>query len=91
MQKKSSKSFYAQDNCTGCGICESIKLLNDTLEYIEKNLTGVLHINEISKVACASRFHFQRMFYALTRFTPNGFLPQATNRFRDLVLRSITG
>lgn len=48
---------------------ETITLLNNTLEYIERNLDAVLNIDDISKVACSSRYHFQRVFYALTGFT----------------------
>ncbi len=48
---------------------ETIMLLSNTLEYIERNLDADLNIDDISKVACSSRYHFQRVFYALTGFT----------------------
>jgi len=53
---------------------EAIKVLNNVIEYIEDNLEGKLEIEEISKVACFSKFHFQRMFYALTGFTINEYI-----------------
>ena len=52
----------------------TITLLNDTLEYIERNLDAVLNIDDISKVACLSRYHFQRVFYALTGFTVTQYI-----------------
>lgn len=48
---------------------ETITLLNDALECIEENLYAKLNIDDISKVACLSRYHFQRVFYALTGLT----------------------
>jgi AraC family transcriptional regulator len=48
---------------------ETIQLLNNAIEYIERNLDATLNIDDISKVAYSSRYHFQRIFYALTGFT----------------------
>jgi AraC family transcriptional regulator len=48
---------------------EIIKCLNNAIEYIEDNLDSNLEIDEIAKVAFTSRYHFQRMFHALTGFT----------------------
>ncbi|WP_243124393.1 AraC family transcriptional regulator [Clostridium sp. AWRP] len=53
---------------------ETIRMLNNTLEYIENNLDMELNIEDISKVACSSRYHFQRMFYALTGFTVSQYI-----------------
>lgn len=53
---------------------ETIILLNNTLEYIERNLDASLNIDDISKVACSSRYHFQRVFYALTGFTVTQYI-----------------
>ena len=52
----------------------TIKLLNNALEYIERNLDTALNIDDISKVACSSRYHFQRIFYALTGFTVTQYI-----------------
>lgn len=49
-------------------------LLNNTLEYIERNLCTTLNIDDISKVACSSRYHFQRVFHALTGFTVTQYI-----------------
>jgi AraC family transcriptional regulator len=51
-----------------------IKLLNDVIEYIESNLEEKLDIDEISKIAYSSRYHFQRVFYALTGFTVTEYI-----------------
>ena len=53
---------------------ETIALLNNALEYIEKNLDAELNIDDISKAACSSRYHFQRVFYALTGFTVTQYI-----------------
>lgn len=45
---------------------EGLQRMNDSLEYIEGNLDSTLHIEEIAKVACMSKFHFQRMFQMIT-------------------------
>lgn len=55
-------------------ILETIKLLNNTIQYIERNLDKTLDIDEISKIACSSRYHFQRVFYALTGFTVTEYI-----------------
>lgn len=55
-------------------IIEIITRLNNTLEYIESNLTSTLNIDDISKVAYSSRYHFQRMFYSLTGFTVTQYI-----------------
>ncbi|MBU3098943.1 AraC family transcriptional regulator [Clostridium sp. DSM 17811] len=52
----------------------TIILLNNTLEYIERNLDTALNIDDISKVACSSRYHFQRVFHALTGFTVTQYI-----------------
>lgn len=53
---------------------ETIILLNNAIEYIEKNLDSALSIDDISKAACSSRYHFQRIFHALTGFTVTQYI-----------------
>ncbi|WP_434297736.1 AraC family transcriptional regulator [Clostridium sporogenes] len=53
---------------------ETIMLLNNTLEYIEKNLHTAINIDDIAKVACSSRYHFQRVFHSLTGFTVTQYI-----------------
>ncbi|HCO73283.1 MAG TPA: AraC family transcriptional regulator, partial [Clostridium sp.] len=48
---------------------EIIKDINNAIEYIEDNLGSNISIDEIAKVALTSRYHFQRMFHALTGVT----------------------
>lgn len=48
---------------------EIIKCLNNAIDYIENNLDSTLNIDEISKVTFTSRYHFQRLFHAITGFT----------------------
>lgn len=48
---------------------EIIKCLNNAIDYIENNLNSDLDVDKIAKAAFTSRYHFQRMFHALTGFT----------------------
>lgn len=41
---------------------EWLECLNKAIDYIEENLDGEIDLNEVSKIACCSTFHFQRMF-----------------------------
>lgn len=41
---------------------EWLNRLNSAINYIEEHLTEELDLNEVSKIACCSTFHFQRMF-----------------------------
>lgn len=43
-----------------------IDQLNAAVGYIEDNLAGEIDYAEIARVACASPYHFQRMFAAIT-------------------------
>jgi len=43
--------------------------MNAAVEYIEGNLDGVLSIEDVAKVACCSKYHFHRMFYASFKIT----------------------
>ena len=41
---------------------EWIERLNNAVTYIEDNIKGDIDIDEASKIACCSTYHFQRMF-----------------------------
>lgn len=41
---------------------EWIERLNNAVHYIEENLRGTIDLEEVSKIACCSTYHFQRMF-----------------------------
>lgn len=66
---------------------EIIKSLNKTFDYIEVNLDSQIDIDEIAKVAFVSRYHFQRMFHALTGFTLGEYI---RNRRLTLAAEELT-
>lgn len=41
---------------------EWLERLNESLEYIEGNLDGVIEYEKAAKIACCTAYHFQRMF-----------------------------
>jgi AraC family transcriptional regulator len=41
---------------------DSLKKMNESLSYIEKNLTGDIDFKEVARLAYCSEYHFQRMF-----------------------------
>lgn len=41
---------------------DSLKKMNDALNYIEENLTNVIDFKEVARLAFCSEYHFQRMF-----------------------------
>lgn len=41
---------------------DSLRQLNQALEYIEKHLTEDIDFNEVAKIAYCSEYHFKRMF-----------------------------
>lgn len=53
---------------------EIINYLNNAIEYIENNLDSTIEIDDIAKVACTSRYHFQRLFHAFTGFTLSEYI-----------------
>jgi len=58
----------------GNGNLDTIQLLNNTIEFIENNLDNTLDIDEIAKTSNSSKYHFQRVFYALTGFTVSEYI-----------------
>ena len=48
--------------------------MNLAIEYIEENLDSAIAIDEVAKVACASKYHFHRMFYAAFKVTPADYI-----------------
>lgn len=44
------------------GNMEWIQRLNQTIGYIEENITGEIDYGTLAKTACCSSYHFQRMF-----------------------------
>jgi AraC family transcriptional regulator len=48
---------------------EMIQRMMASIDYIESRLDQPLDIDEIAKVACLSKFHYQRMYHMLTGVT----------------------
>ncbi|MBH5319690.1 AraC family transcriptional regulator [Paenibacillus sp. GSMTC-2017] len=48
---------------------EALIRLSNAIEHMEKQMEERLNIEELSRIACMSTFHFQRMFHMLTGLT----------------------
>ncbi|HWO95793.1 MAG TPA: AraC family transcriptional regulator [Bacillus sp. (in: firmicutes)] len=48
---------------------EMLQRMNGCLQYIEDHLDGKLDLEELARLSCCSKFHFQRMFHMVTGFT----------------------
>ncbi|ATO48414.1 effector binding domain-containing protein [Brevibacillus laterosporus] len=48
--------------------------IQNSIEFIEKNLQEELNITEISSKSCFSAFHFQRIFQAITGFSVQEYI-----------------
>ena len=48
---------------------DSLKSMNDALNYIEENFTNDIDFNEVARLAFCSAYHFQRMFSYLAGIT----------------------
>jgi len=53
---------------------ETLVLLRQAIEYMEDRLQTKLEIEDIAKSALSSKYHFQRMFHALTGFTVTEYI-----------------
>lgn len=51
-----------------------VNRINKVVEHIEENLDADLSLENLSKIACFSPFHFHRIFYALLEETPNSYI-----------------
>ncbi|WP_127534476.1 effector binding domain-containing protein [Paenibacillus kobensis] len=67
---------------------EALRLLKQSLDYIEEHLDRPLEIEAIAKAAMSSKFHFQRMFHALTGFTVTEYI---RNRRLTLAAEELAG
>lgn len=45
---------------------DSLKSLNDAINYIEQHLTGEIDLKKVAQIALCSEYHFQRMFSFLS-------------------------
>ncbi|MEF2966278.1 AraC family transcriptional regulator [Paenibacillus sp. M1] len=66
---------------------ETLRLLRDAIDYIEAHLESEIRL-EVAKTALSSKFHFQRMFHALTRFTVTEYI---RNRRLTLAAEALAG
>lgn len=53
---------------------ETLVLLRQAIDYIEDRLEKKLEIEDIAQAALSSKYHFQRMFHALTGFTVTEYI-----------------
>ena len=59
-----------------------VERVNRAISHITCNLTQLLRLAEVSKAACFSPFHFQRIFKAQLGETLNQFVPRQRLRPR---------
>lgn len=53
---------------------EWVERLNESMRYIEEHLTDELDYNELSRIACCSTYHFQRMFTYMAGMTLSEYI-----------------
>jgi len=53
---------------------EWLNRINDSIDYIETNLTGKIEYEEAAKIACSSLSRFQNMFMFITDITPSEYV-----------------
>lgn len=46
-----------------------LRRMNLAVDYIEENLNGEIDIEDVSKIACCSKFHFHRVFFSYFNVT----------------------
>ena len=52
-----------------------LEKMSGAIDFIEQNLESSLKVEDVAKVACCSKYHFHRMFFAC--FTQICFLAAA--------------
>jgi AraC family transcriptional regulator len=67
---------------------ETLNLLRQAIDYMEDHLHSTIEIDQISKAAMSSKYHFQRMFHALTGFTVTEYV---RNRRLTLAAEELVG
>lgn len=53
---------------------DSLKRMNDALNYIEENLDNEIDLKEVARLALCSEYHFQRMFSFLSGITLSEYI-----------------
>ncbi|OPA73760.1 AraC family transcriptional regulator [Paenibacillus selenitireducens] len=69
-------------------VIETFRLMRQAIDYIEDHLEDVIQIDDVAKEALSSRYHFQRMFHALTGFTVTEYI---RNRRLTLAAEELVG
>ncbi|WP_342476665.1 AraC family transcriptional regulator [Paenibacillus sp. FSL H7-0350] len=67
---------------------ETIRLLQQAIDYVEQNLQNTIGVEDIAGAAMTSKYHFQRMFHALTGFTVTEYV---RNRRLTLAAEELAG
>lgn len=49
-------------------------MLRQAMDYVEEHLHTEIEIEDIARAAMSSKYHFQRMFHALTGFTVTEYI-----------------
>lgn len=70
---------------------EWLQRMTDAIDYMEKHIEEPLDIAEVSRIAYASSFHFQRMFHMLTGITVMDYLRKRrlTLAAQELAVRQV--
>ncbi|MBS4535092.1 AraC family transcriptional regulator [Clostridium sp. D2Q-14] len=53
---------------------DSLKKMNEALNYIEENITNDIDFEKVARLACCSKYHFQRMFSFLAGVTLSEYI-----------------
>lgn len=67
---------------------ETLRLLRQAIDYVEENLQSNIEIDDIARHAMSSKYHFQRIFHALTGFTVTEYM---RNRRLTLAAEELAG
>lgn len=63
-------------------------MLQQAIDYVEENMQSNIEIDDIARAATSSKYHFQRMFHALTGFTATEYV---RNRRLTLAAEELAG
>jgi len=65
-----------------------LKLLRQSIDYVEQHLHLPIEIEDIARAAMSSKYHFQRMFHAVTGVTVTQYV---RNRWLTLAAQELAG
>lgn len=67
---------------------DTLKEMNEALNYIEENLTNNIDFKEVAKIALCSEYHFQRMFSFLSGVTLSEYIRRRRLTLAGLELKN---